>query len=182
MSPRILCCIAMICTLFLPVAGTREQVPHGKYVGPCRSLDLSSIPIVVVGTITSDQKVGQPERVTRDHSVAIYQWFKVGVHVENVLKGNIRSRDVDIYYLTNIGPIGGPHRLGLRANVPGGTWRIGKCSSCGEMRGFFAQSVTPQRLQYGGFIRVRIRPRKNPCRKQSQIFCLTVDWTAPIGT
>jgi hypothetical protein len=123
MSLRTWICIATGCIVV--ASCTREQVPHGKYVGSCSSLDLTSIPIVLVGRITSDRKVGRPERVTHDHSLAIYQWFKVSVNVENVLKGNIPSQDVDIYYLTNIGPIGGPHRLGLRASVPGGTWQIG---------------------------------------------------------
>ena len=123
MSKRRWCCVVIVCFEF--VACRREPIPHGKYAGSCDSLDLSLIPIVLVGTITSDRKIGPPQPVTHDHSLAIYQWFQVSVHVENVLKGDISSPEVKVYYLTNIGPIGGPSRLGLRASVPGGTWQLG---------------------------------------------------------
>jgi hypothetical protein len=43
--------------------------------------------------------------------------------VENVLRGEIVSTEVPVYYLVNVGSNGGPPRLGMIGR--GGSWHIG---------------------------------------------------------
>jgi hypothetical protein len=88
-------------------------------------------PFVVVGTISSNTDLHRPIKITSDNapqamlldSDTVYHLFKVNIEVENVLRGDIKQNNIDIYYYTQIGSLGGTPRLGMWNT--GGLWHIG---------------------------------------------------------
>ncbi len=89
------------------------HLPYGR---------LASIPIVLVGRILSNAIVGRPRHAQGDE-YEILALYCVHVRVENVLKGQVMSNEVSIYYFSDWGPLGGPPRLGMVTN--GGNWHVG---------------------------------------------------------
>jgi len=76
----------------------------------------------VVGTILQNTKVGQLRRANWDEYATV-QLYRVTVHIENVLRGSLRDRNIPVYYFAYAGTIGGPPGLGMAGT--GGTWHIG---------------------------------------------------------
>jgi hypothetical protein len=67
---------------------------------------VSAIPIILVGRIIANSKIGQSQSEKQDHSRFIRQLFRLTIAVENVLKGNVALGNIEVYYFTNLGPIG----------------------------------------------------------------------------
>jgi hypothetical protein len=70
---------------------------------------IESAPIVIVGTIISDVLA---DRWTRINPVPP-ELGKLGVQVENVLRGDIKSKSISIYFFITTGGYDGPRPLGL---------------------------------------------------------------------
>jgi hypothetical protein len=88
--------------------------------------DPASVPIILVGQILSNSKVGGLRKWRPDQdSVSDYQvqMFRVNVRVENTLKGDSLPGDIGIYYFAFHGNVSGPPGLGM-AGVSG-TWHLG---------------------------------------------------------
>lgn len=91
----------------------------------------SLAPFIVVGVITSNSDLHHPIKITDENapqvmpsdSEVVYHLFRVNVRIENVLRGSIRRSNIEIYYYTQVGPLGGTPRLGMWN--AGGLWHIG---------------------------------------------------------
>lgn len=93
-------------------------------------------PLIVVGTIVSSDRIGQEivghfksDKPSYSGKSQRYeqqnyslQLFKLRVNVENALRGEIKQRQIEIYYYTHVGPFGMP-LIGVRGY--GGNWEIG---------------------------------------------------------
>ena len=75
-----------------------------------------SAPIVVVGVVQSDTVVLRPVPMHSDRSTPL-QMRRMHVAVENVLRGDVQGRHVEIYYFTWAGGFNGPQPLGM--------WKVG---------------------------------------------------------
>jgi hypothetical protein len=75
-----------------------------------------SAPIVVVGILSSDTLVLRPVPMHSDPKTPL-QLRKLRVNVENVLKGDLSTGTVDVYYFTFAGGFDGPRPIGM--------WEIG---------------------------------------------------------
>jgi hypothetical protein len=87
--------------------------------------------------IVSNQKLGPERSYVGQNAITSYDpstkrfvaeqrtlhLFKVKVRIEEVLRGKIDSPEIDIFYYTYLGPIGGVPGLGLVHF--GGVWRLG---------------------------------------------------------
>jgi hypothetical protein len=84
-------------------------------------MQLDSVPIVIVGQILLADTVGRPQREKNGLPVQLY---RVTVHVENVLRGNVQG-DVAIYYFSGAKglSIGSSGLLGMTTNA--GSWHLG---------------------------------------------------------
>jgi hypothetical protein len=82
--------------------------PLVEYELPQRELEIESAPIVIVGTILSDALADRWTRINPDPP----ELRKLGVQVENVLRGDIKSKSISIYYFITTGGYDGPPPLG----------------------------------------------------------------------
>lgn len=89
---------------------------------PTNSGYLESAPVILVAQLVKDDAVGQshPSRWSPDQPMQLY---RITVHVENVLRGNVQSGLIRIYYLIDIRASEGPPRMGMMGH--GGNWRVG---------------------------------------------------------
>lgn len=78
-------------------------------------------PVILVGRILASKRIGSPQTSIWDGETP-YQQYRASVAVENVLKGSVPLREVEIYFLVNLRS-GGHKALGTIKD--GGAWRIG---------------------------------------------------------
>jgi hypothetical protein len=79
-----------------------------EYEHPQRESEIESAPIVIVGTILSDVLADRWTRINPDPP----ELRKLGVQVENLLRGDIKSKSISIYYFITTGGYDGPPPLG----------------------------------------------------------------------
>lgn len=96
-----------------------EYEPSGNGI---REAGIASAPVFLVGQIAGYQEIGSPKPSRFDKRNPM-QLCRITLKVENVLRGNIKSATVSIYYLVNVGSNGGPPRLGMIGRS--GIWRMG---------------------------------------------------------
>jgi hypothetical protein len=86
---------------------------------------LAAAPFIIVGTVISSKQVGRdviwhPERSLLDATASSSKstgyslsLFRVKVAVENVLRGGIKQHELDIYYYSHAGSLGGTPGIGM---------------------------------------------------------------------
>lgn len=83
---------------------------------------ISDAPVILVGTIIRCKEIGRPRSSKWDARLPMQLW-RTTVRVENVLRGDPGSGNVNIYFFMDPGPLYGPPRLGVIGK--GGTWHLG---------------------------------------------------------
>jgi hypothetical protein len=115
----------LICML-VGLSAACEKTPHiienHNDLGDLTNDRIESAPVFIVGQIAAYKEIGSPKPSRHDQRIAM-QLCRISVRVENVLRGDIISTEVPVYYLVNVGSNGGPPRLGMVGR--GGSWRIG---------------------------------------------------------
>jgi hypothetical protein len=129
---------AALSTVFISITACRlSSVKLAVEQGVESKTLIAEAPYIVIGTIASNAMIGHEvlpntKSASSPQSEAIHrfripydrlQLFRVKVNVENVLRGTTKDQDVEIYYYTYVGPIGGPLGFGMRGY--GGRWEIG---------------------------------------------------------
>jgi hypothetical protein len=125
-------------TTILALAACNSPLPELKVEDDVSPRNLSAeAPMIVIATIISNTQMDREtswhpkgastsySEETKRYETPNYplQLFKVKIEVENVLRGNIKKSQLDIYYYTHLGPIGGVPGIGLYGY--GGRWHIG---------------------------------------------------------
>lgn len=129
MTQRVFYIVIAIISAFLTAC---EQAPSPALkLIPCSDLpqwgDFSWVPVILVGTIAANKRIGPSKVISGpNYGTSVIQLFHITVHVENVLKGNVKpGTNVPIFYFTDLGSIGGPRRLGLHEVMSAGMWHFG---------------------------------------------------------
>lgn len=87
---------------------------------------INSVPVIVVGTIQSHSRVGEPHSSRWEQGgtqSGHLQLNRIIVRVENVLKGSGIPHELPVYYYVDLGIKEGPPIMGMADS--GGTWHIG---------------------------------------------------------
>ena len=123
MTTRLILSELLICISFYSACGrplSLSESERSDRVLPFYQAETT--PIIAVGRIMHNTEIGHPySSKWRPHSQV--QLYKATVTVENVLRGERIPENLDVYYIADTGPFGGPPRLGVAEN--GGTWHIG---------------------------------------------------------
>ncbi len=114
--PALLGSLLVACNPGLWLVDRKPSVSDSPY------LQYDSAPVIVVGTILANSKVGQPRRASWDEHITV-QLNRFTVHVENLLRGRLPDRNIPVYYFAYAGVLGGPAGLGMAG--AGGILRIG---------------------------------------------------------
>jgi hypothetical protein len=115
----LLCAVIMLSTACERVPPLVEYESSG---GGLTQQGIASVPIVIVGRILAHSEIGRPHPSRWDSKYPM-QLYKVTVQVENVLRGDIESGTVSVFYLKNLYASDGPARMGVVGR--GGQWRVG---------------------------------------------------------
>ena len=94
-------------------SGTRKLVPYSLQQ-PYENI--FNAPIVVLGVLLSDTPVRPPIPSPRNRGYPL-QLRRLSLRVENVLRGNLTTGAVAVYYFALAGPVDGP--------IPLGQWQAG---------------------------------------------------------
>ena len=106
-TAALLICLSIICSC-------RRSPPISDYP-PFIDLPyddrIRGVPVILVGRILGTFPVGTPRPSKWDDTVSV-QMYRVQLAVENVLAGDIRSKEVPVFYFVRAGAWDGPPRLG----------------------------------------------------------------------
>jgi hypothetical protein len=112
--------------LLLALTAGCEKIPHivedRSDVGALTNDGIASAPVFIVGLIAAYKEIGPPKPSRYDKRTPM-QLCRITVRLENVLRGDIGSANVPIYYLVNFGSNGGPSRLGIIVFGSSEDWR-----------------------------------------------------------
>jgi len=123
MSPSFLLGVPVLfVTLLVACDPGRRLVARQPLDSDSPSRRLAFAPIIAVGTIVRNTKVIQFQGANWDEDTA-GQLNRVTVHIEKVLRGNVRDSNIPVYYFGYGRRLDGPPGLGMAGT--GGRWRIG---------------------------------------------------------
>ena len=108
-SLSVLCLTVFAIALRWPIRNLPPQL-----IDHCGDLgDPRSAPIVVVGVVQSDLVVLRPVPMHTAQKTPL-QMRRMHVAIENVMRGDVKSEGLEIYYFTWAGGFDGPQPLGMR--------------------------------------------------------------------
>jgi hypothetical protein len=108
---RMVNCVALV-YVFSVLNANCTRSPHLTEYDEESNKQARSAPLVVVGVVDSDMRVGGPVPSRRDPSYPM-QLHRARVQVENVLRGSISERTFLVYYFGLGGGFDGPRPLGF---------------------------------------------------------------------
>jgi hypothetical protein len=114
--PRIVTCVALV-FVFSVLNANCTRSPHLTEYDEESNKQARSAPLVVVGVVDSDRRVGRPVPSRRDPNYPM-QLHQARVQVENVLRGSINERSFLVYYFALGGGFSVRGLLGLVQSHP----------------------------------------------------------------